>query len=123
MRITLRIVLAVLIVIYLIMIIKRIRKKQIQFTTAAFWILIGIVLIIADIFPGLVISISKLLGFDVAANMIMVITIFVAYWLLFRYQIKFEKEKEKTKRLIQEVSLLKKRVSELDGKTDIDEEE
>lgn len=123
MRITLRIVLAVLIVIYLIMIIKRIRKKQIQFTTAAFWILIGIILIIADIFPGLVISVSKLLGFDVAANMIMVITIFVAYWLLFRYQTKFEKEREKTKRLIQEVSLLKKRVSEIDGKTDIDEEE
>ena len=79
-----------------------------------FWLITGILLIIALVIPNLVENISKTLGFEIPANMLFCLTIFVSFYLIFNLTVALSKENKKNTLLIQEVSLLKKRVDELE---------
>ena len=81
-----------------------------------FWIITGIVLIILAIVPNLVETISKALGFEAPSNMLFVVTIFMAFYLIFNLTTIVSQENKKNILLIQEVSLLKKKVEELEEK-------
>jgi glycosyltransferase involved in cell wall biosynthesis len=96
------------------MILRAIRKKKLQISFSIFWLIIGILLIIALLIPNLVENISKALGFEVPANMVFCLTIFVSFYLIFNLTISISKENKKNTLLIQEVSMLKKRVEELE---------
>ena len=112
----LNIVLVVITLVYIFLVIKSIRKKKLQMAFSVFWLITGIVLIVALLIPNLVENIAGLLGFEVPANMVFCITIFVAFYLIFNLTISLSKENKKNTELIQEVSLLKKRVGELEKK-------
>lgn len=112
----LRIALVVITVIYLFLIIKAIKNKKLQISFSMFWILSGILLIIAILIPNLVEYFTKLLGFELSSNMIFCITIFIAFYLIFQLTIRLSKENEKNIALVQEVSILKKRVQEIEEK-------
>ncbi len=114
MTISLKLVLIVITLIYIFFILKSIKKKKLQMSFSLFWIITGILLIIALAIPNLVENISKMLGFEVPANMIFCLTIFVSFYLIFSLTVALSKENKKNTLLIQEVSLLKKRVDELE---------
>lgn len=116
MTISLKLVLIVITLIYIFFILKSIKKKKLQMSFSLFWIITGILLIIALAIPNLVENISKMLGFEVPANMIFCLTIFVSFYLIFSLTVALSKENKKNTLLIQEVSLLKKRVDELEKK-------
>ncbi len=116
MQISLKLVLIVITLIYIFFILKSIKKKKLQMSFSLFWIITGILLIIALAIPNLVENISKMLGFEVPANMIFCLTIFVSFYLIFSLTVALSKENKKNTLLIQEVSLLKKRVDELEKK-------
>ena len=116
MSISLNVVLIIITLIYLFMVIRSIRKKNLQMSFSIFWLITGIMLIIALIIPNLVENISKLLGFEVPANMIFCLTIFVSFYLIFNLTISLSKENKKNKELIQEISILKKRVDDIEKK-------
>ena len=118
MNISLNIVLVIITLIYILLIISSIRNKKLQVSFAMFWLITGILLIIALLIPNLVENISKILGFEVPANMIFCIAIFVSFYLLFTLTILLSKENKKNTVLIQEISLLKKRVEELEETVD-----
>ena len=117
MNISLHWVLIAITLIYIFLIINSIRKKKLQMSFSIFWIITGIALIIALIIPNLVENISHLLGFEVPANMVFCITIFVAFYLIFRLMVLLSKENNKNTKLIQEISMLKKRVEDLENKS------
>ena len=110
----LRIVLVVVTVIYMILITRTIRKKRLQISFSIFWLITAILLIIALIWPNTVSDVGKLLGFEVTANMVFFVTIFMAFYLIFNLTISLSKETKKNILLIQELSILKKRVDELE---------
>lgn len=114
MQISLKLVLIVITLIYIFLILKSIKKKKLQMSFSLFWLITGILLIIALVIPNLVENISKTLGFEVPANMIFCLTIFVSFYLIFSLTVALSKENKKNTLLIQEVSLLKKRVNELE---------
>lgn len=114
MQISLNIVLIVITLIYLFLVIKSIRKKKLQMSFSIFWLITGILLIFALLIPNLVENISHLLGFEVPANMVFCITIFVSFYLIFNLTISISKENKKNTLLVQEISILKKRVEELE---------
>ena len=87
---------------------------QLNFST--FWIISGVLLLLAVITPNLIENLTKLLGFEVPANMLFCITIFVAFYLIFNLTIKLSNEAQKNTLLIQEISLLKSRISKLEEK-------
>lgn len=114
MQISLKLVLILITLIYIFLILKSIRKKKLQMSFSVFWLITGILLIIALLIPNLVENISKALGFEVPANMVFCLTIFVSFYLIFNLTVALSKENKKNTLLVQEVSMLKKRVEKLE---------
>ena len=73
-------------------------------------------LIIAIATPNLIETVTKLLGFEIPANMLFCITIFVAFYLIFNLTVRLSREAQKNTVLVQEISLLKKRIEKLEEK-------
>jgi hypothetical protein len=116
MQLSLRIALIAITLIYLFFIFKAIKNKKMQISFSVFWIITGFILIIAIAIPNMIENISKLLGFKLSVNMIFCVAIFLAFYLIFSLNIAISKENKKNTMLIQEISLLKKRVEELENK-------
>ncbi len=114
MQISLKIALIVILLIYLFCIAKSVKRKSMRIGYLIFWIIIGIVLIIALLIPNLVETCSSFLGFEMPINMIFSIAIFIILYLIYNLTILISKEENKNTLLIQEISILKKRVEELE---------
>lgn len=114
MQLTLKIALIVIMIIYLIFITKAVKRKNMRINYLIFWIIVGIVLIIALLIPNFVNSISDFLGFEMPINMIFSVAIFIVLYLIHDLMTLISKEEKKNIILIQEISLLKKRVEELE---------
>lgn len=114
MQLTLRVALLVITCIYILVILKAIKHKKMQISSSLFWLLTGIVLIIALLIPNLMDIISSILGFKLTVNMIFCVTIFIAFYLIFKLTILLSKQSQKNVTLVQEVSILKKRVEKLE---------
>lgn len=116
MPINLRIVLICITVIYLLIVLKKIKDKKLQLSFSTFWIVSTFLLMIAVITPNLIEQLTKSLGFEIPANMLFCITIFIAFYLIFSLTIRLSKEAKKNVILVQELSILKKRVEKLEEK-------
>lgn len=116
MSINLKIGLAIVIVIAMIIMIKYIKDKKLKLSFSIFSIVIGILLIIALAIPSLIENLSNVLGFEVASNMLFLIAIFTIFYLIFNLMIIASAEDSKNVKLVQEVSLLKAKVEELEKK-------
>lgn len=114
MSVTLDVLLITVTLIYIILLIRAINKKNLQISFSVFWIISGILLVVALAIPNLIETISHKLGFVAPSNMVFCLTIFVAFYLIFKLTIKLAQENEKNTSLIQEVSMLKKRVKDLE---------
>ena len=116
MSLTLRIALIIIVLIFILLILKAIRRKKMNVTFSLFWLVIGGLLILAVIVPNLIETISKMLGFETPSNMLFCVTIFIAFYLIFNLMVLASQEYRKNITLIQELSLLKKKVNELEEK-------
>lgn len=114
MTINLKIALIAITLIYMFLVLKEIRSKKLKLSFAIFWIISGIMLIVAIMTPNLIESLTKLLGFEVPSNMLFCITIFTAFYLIFNLTVKLSKEYQNNVTIVQEISLLKNRVEELE---------
>ncbi len=120
MSLTLRLVLIIITLVYLFLIIRSVRKRKMQSSMSIFWIVTGLLLIIAIAIPHLIEFISAFLGFEKASNMIFCVTIFIAFYLIFTLTMLLAKQTNRNTALIQEVSFLKKRVDELEKNKEIE---
>mgnify|MGYP004497319359 FL=1 len=111
---TLKIALIIIVLIYIFCIMKAVKRKNMRISYLVFWSITGVILIIALLIPNLVENISNLLGFEMPINMIFSGAIFVILYLIFDLTILISKEHNKNVLLIQEISMLKKRVEELE---------
>lgn len=114
MTFNLKIALILMVLIYICLILRKIKNKKLQLSFSTFWIISGILLIIALATPNLIENLTKVLGFEIPANMLFCITIFVAFYLIFNLTVRLSKEAQKNTTLIQEISLLKDRVEKLE---------
>ena len=113
-NLTLRIVLIIIMLVYLISMVKIIKKRKIEGTLSLFWVVSGFVLCIAIIFPQAVVKIAHFLGFEAASNMIFVIAIFTLFYQVFNLTLHISKQQSENVKLVQEISILKKKVEEID---------
>ena len=114
MSLTLRIALIVIVLLFILLILKAIRRKKMNITFSLIWIIIGLLLIVAVIVPHFIETISKALGFATPVNMLFCVTIFIAFYLIFNLTIIASGEYKKNTTLIQEISLLKKKVEDIE---------
>ncbi|MBR0491131.1 MAG: DUF2304 domain-containing protein [Clostridia bacterium] len=113
---SLKIALVVILLIYLFIILKSVKKKNMRINYLIFWSITGIILIIALLVPNFVDNVSKFLGFELPINMIFSFAIFIALYLIFDLTKLITKEQNNNITLIQEISMLKKRIDELERK-------
>lgn len=113
---TLLIALIGITIIYLFLIVTAVRKRKMQNSIAVFWILTGFLLIVAIAIPNLIESISDFLGFEQTSNMIFCLTIFIAFCILLYLTMLISKQDKKCIVLIQEISIMKKKMNELEEK-------
>lgn len=89
-------------------IIRVIKKKNLSMKYGLYWTTIFIFMLILVIFPGIVEYIANLCGFKEAPNMLFLIAIFLLFYIVFRLYITISKLQEINKKLVQELSILKK---------------
>lgn len=116
MQISLKIALIIVVLIYILCILKAVKRKKMKVNYLIFWLIIGVMLVIALLIPNFVENISSLLGFEMPINMIFSAAIFVILYLIFNLTAKISKEQNINVLLIQEISMLKKRVEDLENK-------
>ena len=117
MSITLRIALCIVSILYLFIIVKSIKSRKLQLSFSIFWIFIAGVMLLALAFPNFVETLSKWLGFELTSNMVFFVTIFIAFYLIFNLTIKVSNDNSRIRELIQKVSILDKRIEELEERT------
>jgi hypothetical protein len=116
MSVSLKLVLMIIVLVYIIFIIKSVKKKNMKMGYLILWMCIGVAMAIALILPNFVENFSHFIGFEMPINMIFSIAIFTIMYIIFGLIVLISKEENKNTMLIQEVSMLKKRVSELEKK-------
>ena len=114
----LSIVMLVASVLFLYFVFRNINQNNILFEQAFMWIIIGFVLIIISVFDWIPVSIAKLLGFELTSNFVMSLAIFFLLVIVFLHTISISKQKEQIKQLVQELSIMKQRMSKLEGEKD-----
>lgn len=111
----LRIILAVAILLFILVIVNFIKKDNISIKYSLIWLASGILTMFFILFPGLLEFMCNLLGFELVSNMIYMIAIIILIIISFSFTIIVSRQTEKIRLLVQEVSLLKTRVELLEN--------
>lgn len=105
----------IILLIYLFFILKSVKRKKMRIGYLIFWSITGLLMIISLLVPNLIENISRFLGFEVPINMVFSIAIFIILYLIFDLTMLISRENYRSTMLIQEISILKKRISELES--------
>ena len=116
MQLSLRIALIVITLIYLLLILRAVKYKKLKISLSIFWVLTGLILMVAIVIPHAIEAISNFLGFTLTTNMLFCITIFISFYLIFQLMIQLTKVEKQNVNLIQEISRLKERVNNIEEK-------
>ena len=111
MSLNLKLSLILLLVIQLFLIINRVKKKKMTIKYACFWIILVLLMAIVVVFPEILFKLSEIMGFEETSNMIFLLGFFFLFYVSLIITSSISSQNEKIKTLIQEVSILKERVS------------
>ncbi|MGT2742040.1 DUF2304 domain-containing protein [Streptococcus plurextorum] len=101
---------------FLYFIFRNINKNKILFEHAFMWILIGFGLIIIALCDAIPVWLAGFFGFGLTSNFLLTISIFTLLVISFLHSIALSQQKEQIKHLVQEVSMLKKRLVDMEAK-------
>jgi len=113
MSVRLQIVIAIIDIIGFIWIVNMVRKKKIDLRYALSWLCTLILLLLLDIFPGIVYTMSRFIGIDTPSNMVFFVGFLIFIVLIYSSTVSISRLSQRTKKLTQEIALLKKEVEEL----------
>lgn len=107
-----QIILLIVSIIMLLFVVNRVQKNKVNIRYSVIWIIFCLFLILIAIFPGIVSSLSKLIGIQVPSNMIFLFVIFFLLCLIFYLYIKISKHNDEIIKLDYEIAKLKKEVED-----------
>lgn len=110
----LRFFLIIAILFYFIFIIYFLRKKALHLKYCILWLVSGIVMLLFVLFPQLLEILSHMLGIVSPVNMLFACELFFLMLILMSITSIVSKQNEKSKRTIQQLALLEKRIRELE---------
>ena len=108
----LRLSILVIALILAAVILRVLHKDMIPVKYSLLWGIGVIVLIVLSIWPGILVSLANLIGFQTISNMVTVILLFITISLT----VIVSGQKKKITLLVQEISILKNRVNDLEEK-------
>ena len=116
MQAILKYVLAEIMLLYIFFIFKAVKRRNMKMSYLVFWSITGIGLLCALFIPDLVESVSNFIGIQTPVNMLFMFAIFVILYIIYNFMILISKLEKRNTLLIQEISLLKKRVEDIEKK-------
>lgn len=108
---TLRIVLITGSILFFIFIINMVRTKKLELKYALIWLLTSLSFVVMSVFPQTVFFVAKTLAIEVPANALFLCIIFLLLLMVFALTVAVSRQAGRTKKLIQELSLLKAEVA------------
>ena len=118
MDIRMRIFIGVIMVLAIIYVCHEIRKKRIDLRHALIWLIVGCLLLLMDIFPGILTGLSGFFGFELPVNMLFFLGFLLSIMILFALTAKVSKLYDQNKKLVQDIGILSKRIEELEKRKD-----
>lgn len=103
-------------VLFLYLVIKNINKNKILFEQAFLWIIIALSLIVFSLFESIPNALADAIGFSLTSNFLLSFAVLFLLVTTFLLSIQLSNQKEQTKTLIQEVSMVKQQVDHLQQK-------
>ena len=119
----LQLVIAVAAIVAILYIGNLVRVRRLELKYALIWFLVGILLLIFDLFPGLLPIMSTALGITLPINMLTFLGLVFVLMIIFSQTMVISNLTRKSKRLTQEVGLLYKKVEDLESRVREDEAE
>lgn len=110
---TFRIVAIIVSALFTIAVIDFIRRNRLKERYALLWLAAGVVMIVLSAWGKLLFKVTGLLGFEVPSNGLFTVVLFFLILIVFHFSIAVSTESERTKRLAQEIALLKERLRRL----------
>ena len=121
MSVKIQIIIAVLIICALIVIIDMIRKKRLELSYALSWLLVGIGVLILDVFPQLIKTISEKIGIVSPVNMLFFFGFCFSLVIIFVLTIAVSKLSIKIKQLAQQIAIYEKKETERRQQNEVEE--
>ena len=109
-----QIIVAAAVIIALLVLSGMIKKKKIEVRYALIWYLLAVVILVLDIFPGLLDKATAFMGVGLAVNMLFFMGFCFALVIIFVMTLWVSRLSVKVKQLTQELALLDKKLSEID---------
>ncbi|WP_261429648.1 DUF2304 domain-containing protein [Xiamenia xianingshaonis] len=91
------------------MVIRKIRKSEMQSSDSVFWLLFAGSFVLVAVFPGIAFALSDLLGFDSPSNFVFIYAIAILLIKLFSLSAEVARLRQKLVALTQEIALREKR--------------
>ena len=113
MSLRLQVVIALAAVVAILYIGNLVRIRRLELKYALIWFFVGILLLIFDLFPGLLQVMTQALGITLPINMLTFLGLLFVLMILFSQTIVISNLTRKCQRLTQEVGLLYKKVDDL----------
>lgn len=113
MSLKLQVVIAIAAVVAILYIGNLVRIRRLELKYALIWFFVGILLLIFDLFPGLLQVMTQALGITLPINMLTFLGLLFVLMILFSQTIVISNLTRKCQRLTQEVGLLYKKVDDL----------
>lgn len=108
MNIRIQIIIATIVIIALGIIVNMIRKKSLELRYALAWLVVGIGILILDLFPGLIERIAKMMGIYSPINMLFFVGFCFSLAIIFVLTLAVSRMSIRIKELAQELALHKK---------------
>lgn len=108
-----QIIIAVLLLLVLLVIVNSVKKHKLDFRHALSWIVSDLVLLILDIFPGIIAWFAQLCGVALPINMMFFFGIVLCFILIYGLSVTISILLDKVKKLTQEVALLEEKIDQL----------
>ena len=121
MSIKIQIIVAALVVLALLFIANMVRKETLDIRFALSWLTVGGVVLVLDLFPGIMNYLVHLLGIELPVNMMFFFGFCFTLLLLFSLTVKVSRQAEQLKRLTQEIALLEERMENQAGAAGFDD--
>ena len=111
---TLRVTLIVAVICYFIVILYFLKQKALNLKYTLLWLLAGVVMGLLVIFPDLLLTIKRLLGIEDNMNSLFIMCIGFMLMILMALTSIVSRQNMKIRKLVQEISILDKRIRELE---------
>lgn len=107
-----QIIIGISIVLAMLLILWQVRKNKMNLHFALSWLMLGIFMMVIDIWPDIVAKVAGTLGIELASNMLFFFGICFILIIVYGLTQKISKLTDETKRLTQEIAILKEQITE-----------